>query len=67
MYEYGIHGLGMLFKWFFGLLLIGIVVYFASGKRGRKAPSAKEILDRRYADGEIDTLEYKKRLKELQS
>lgn len=62
MYDYGIHGWGMGFFW---LIPIGVLLAFAYIFNGKKSPSAKEILDRRYANGEIDTKEYRERLKEL--
>lgn len=64
MYDYGMHGWGMGFFW---LISIGVLLAFAYIFNGKKGPSAKEILDRRYAKGEIDTKEYRERLKELGS
>ena len=65
MYGFEGHGFGMVFSWLFVLLSIAFVVYYASNRKGYS--SAKEILDQRYADGEIDTEEYQKRLKTLES
>lgn len=62
---YGWHGWGMGFSW---LILLGIVivaVYFFKDERHRSM-SAKEILDKRYAKGEIDSDEYLERLKTLE-
>lgn len=57
---------------FMGLLwivLLGVVVWvvigMARGGRGQDAPTAREILDRRYARGEIDADEYKRRRDDL--
>ena len=64
MYTYGMHGWGMFFGWLIPIGLLLMLVYFFNEKRGS---SAKDILDRRYAKGEIDTKEYRERLKELSS
>lgn len=61
---YGMHGWGMGFMWFFPIGVLLIFVYLFNGKRGS---SAKDILDQRYAKGEIDIKEYRERLKELSS
>jgi len=58
------HGWGMGFgMWFTLILFIVIVFYFlkASTKNEEKKSSAQDILDRRYANGEIDTKEYEER------
>lgn len=62
MYDYGMHGWAMALGWLIPVGLIAIFFYLANG---RKTYSVKEILDRRYAKGEIDTKEYRERLKEL--
>lgn len=62
MYGYGMHGWGMFFGWLIPVGLLFILVYLFNDKRGS---SAKDILDRRYAKGEIDTKEYRERLREL--
>ena len=62
MTDYGMHGWAMGFFW---LVPIGLFLIFAYLFRGRPSPSAREILDRRYAKGDIDTKEYRERLKEL--
>lgn len=63
MFDYGLmHGWGMGFGWLITIGLIVLVVYAVNGK---KTSSAKDILDRRYAKGEIDTNEYRERLREL--
>lgn len=57
--------------WFWGLLLIVVLVLFVkylagngnTGASGSK--SAREILDERYANGEIDQAEYEERKKNL--
>ncbi|MCO4844539.1 MAG: SHOCT domain-containing protein [Sulfurovum sp.] len=53
-------GFGM---WFVPILLVIIVIYFLkeNTKGEEKHSSAQDILDRRYANGEIDTEEYEER------
>ncbi|WP_294892793.1 MULTISPECIES: SHOCT domain-containing protein [unclassified Sulfuricurvum] len=63
MVDYGMHGWGMGFFWLIPIGLFLVFVYLFKGNK--QAPSAREILDRRYAKGEIDTKEYRERLKEL--
>ena len=58
------HGYGMGFGWIVPLLLVGLVFYFLNIKR-EDQPSAKEILDKRYASGEIDKKEYEEKSQEL--
>ncbi len=58
------HGWGMGFgMWFIPLLLIIILIYFLKDntKGEGKDSSAQDILDKRYASGEIDTEEYKEK------
>ncbi|GIT97575.1 SHOCT domain-containing protein [Sulfurovum sp. TSL1] len=58
------HGWGMGFgMWFLPVLLIIIVIYFLkdNSKNEEKHSSAQDILDKRYAGGEIDTEEYKEK------
>lgn len=62
MYYYGMHGWGMVFGWLVPIIAVLLFFYFY---KARQSPSAKEILDCRYAKGEIDTKEYRERLKEL--
>lgn len=55
------HGYGMGFgMWFIPILLVLIVIYFLkeNSKSEGKGSSAQDILDKRYANGEIDTAEY---------
>lgn len=58
------HGWGMGFgMWFIPILLVIIVIYILkdnnSGKG--KTSSAQDILDKRYANGEIETQEYEEK------
>lgn len=49
-----------------GVVLAGVLLSTASGKPPERTPqSPEDILGRRYARGEIDTEEYKRRLFEL--
>ncbi len=65
---------GGLFMWLFWLLLIVIIVAVARalvGNRSATGPAAGgsplEILQKRYARGEIDEQEFKRRRRELKS
>lgn len=65
---FGIPGLGMILFW--GLLILGIVwlVRTFSGKGAAtesRDHSAREILDERFARGEIDEEEYGRKRKQL--
>ena len=64
MYGFEGHGFTMIFRWLFVFFLIGMVFYYATNIQ-KESPSAKEILDKKYADGKIDTEEYHKRLEVL--
>ena len=66
MYDYGMHGFGMGFSWLILLLLIVAFVYFVNGKN-KDNDSARDILDKRYANGEIDEQEYKTRKENLEA
>ena len=75
--------MGMAWMWFFWpLLLVAVVILLAlstrshgvSGRRGdgapsntNRRPSARDILDRRYASGELSTEEYRERLAALRN
>lgn len=61
MNGYGMHGwgFGMGLGWIIPLLLIGVLLYYISSNK-KEGLSAKDILDKRYAKGEIDEQEYKK-------
>jgi len=56
------HGWGMGFgMWFIPILLIIIVIYLLKENSKDKSTSAQDILDKRYANGEIDTQEYEEK------
>jgi putative membrane protein len=58
------HGWGMGFGWLIPLLIIGIIYYlFKDNKKERS--SAQDILDKRYANGDIDKKEYDEKSKHL--
>ena len=64
----GHHGWGMGFgMWFILILFLFIIVYVLKEmtKSQEKHTSAQDILDRRYANGEIDTEEYEEKSKTL--
>jgi putative membrane protein len=65
MNGYGMHGwgFGMGLGWLIPLLLIVVLVYYINSNKNSKKEglSAKEILDQRYANGEIDEQEYKRK------
>ncbi|MDH4944174.1 SHOCT domain-containing protein [Sulfurimonas sp. C5] len=63
---YGMHGWGMGFGWLIFLLIIVAVIYFMRNDKIESKPSAKDILDQRYAAGEIDTEEYLERKKHIE-
>ena len=58
------HGWGMGFGMWFTLILLILIVFYVlkeSTKSQEKHTSAQDILDRRYANGEIDTKEYEEK------
>lgn len=58
--------LGMVLFWGLPILLIVLLVrYFARKHEGKREPSAMEIIQARYARGEIDREEYLKRRADL--
>jgi len=58
--EYFSHGWGMGFGWLIPLLILALIIYMIQGDK-KSSSSAQEILDRRFANGEIDEKEYKER------
>ena len=58
------HGWGMGFGWLIPLFLIAIIFYLLQGKKKEKS-DAQEILDKRYANGGIDTKEYNEKSTQL--
>ncbi|MDD5160765.1 MAG: SHOCT domain-containing protein [Sulfuricurvum sp.] len=55
MNEYSIHEMG--FGWLIVLLVIILILYVINNNKEEQ--SAQDILDKRYANGEIDDTEYK--------
>ena len=58
------HGWGMGFAMWFPLILLVLLVFYflkETNKGEEKHSSAQDILDKRYANGEIDTKEYKEK------
>ncbi|MDD3592477.1 MAG: SHOCT domain-containing protein [Sulfurovum sp.] len=64
MFGYG-HCMGMGGWWLIAIILLIILFYFIKERQRSDTPSAQEILDRRYANGEIDQEEYEERSKNL--
>lgn len=62
-YNEGYHMMGG-FSWIFLILLVIVLVYLFNNKSSKK--SARDILDERYAKGEIDLEEYNERKKNLE-
>lgn len=66
-FGHGIPGLGMILFW---VVIIGLIVFFARALMQRPGDvssrkSAREILDERYARGEIDRDEYEEKKRTL--
>lgn len=59
------HGFGMVVWWLIPLLIIGLLFYLFQNKNNNKS-SAQDLLDRRYANGEIDEEEYRKKSQDIQ-
>lgn len=64
MYDMGLHGFGMMLGWLIPVALVIFVLYFFQGRD--KEPSAREILDKRYANGELTDQEYKTKREALE-
>jgi putative membrane protein len=66
MFEHGMNGwgFGMGFGWIIPLLFIFALFYFINSNNNSDKESAQDILDKKYANGEIDEEEYKRK-KEL--
>ena len=62
--DYFNHGWGMGFGWLIPLLIIGILYYLFQDKKSGRS-SAQDILDKRYANGDIDKKEYDEKSKHL--
>lgn len=65
MYDYSMSGFGMGLGWLIPLLFIAALVYFIAGNK-KENSSAKDILDKRYANGEIDEQEYNIKKKHIE-
>ena len=69
-FGFGIPGLGMILVWgLIILLIVWVVRLFTAGKggteKGETEKSARQILDERFARGEIDREEYEQRKRTL--
>jgi putative membrane protein len=63
----GLGGLGMLLFWAVFIIAIALLLRLIGDRNGRKKSAALDILDERYARGEIDREEYLKRRADLES
>jgi len=64
-FGFGIPGLGMILVWG---LIIGLIVWLVrsfTGARPNDGKSARQILEERYARGEIDRDEYEQKRRDL--
>ena len=64
-FGFGIPGLGMILVWGVIILLVVWLVRSFSGDRGPSEKSARQILDERFAKGEIDREEYEQKKQTL--
>ena len=56
------HGWGMGFSVWCILIVVGFILfYFLKGHTNKEYSSVQDILDRRYANGEINTKEYEEK------
>jgi putative membrane protein len=59
-------GFGMGFGWLIPLLfIVALFYFFTDNRKSSDRESAREILDRKYANGEIDEDEYKRKKEHL--
>ncbi len=71
MYDGHMFGFGGIFMWLFWILLIAVIIWAAKAVLGAnggpkdKTKSALDILQERYARGEIDKVEYEQKRKDL--
>ncbi len=69
MYDWHVFGGGIM--WLFWIVILGLLVWFVvalsrrPGGPGEDRKSAREILDERYARGEIDREEYEQKRTDL--
>jgi putative membrane protein len=66
MMQYFTHGWGMGFGWIVPIAIIALLFYLFSDRQRLRSSSAQEILDKRFANGEIDEAEYKEKSRLLQ-
>ena len=62
------YGFGIGFWWFFPLLFVAVLIYFFANtakRSDREGNRALDILDERFAKGEIDQQEYDRRRDKL--
>ena len=62
----GLGGLGMILVWIVPLVLLVLLFRrYSGGREDRQGKTALEILEERYARGDIDQAEYQKRRADL--
>ncbi|MFT7879190.1 MAG: hypothetical protein ABXS91_02245 [Sulfurimonas sp.] len=66
MLGYG-HCMGMGGWWLIVIIVLIIFFYFLKERQKSDTPSAQEILDRRYANGEIDQEVYEEKSNQLKN
>ena len=66
MFGYG-HCMGMGGWWLIVIILLIVLFYLLKEKQKNSTSSAQEILDKRYANGEIDKEEYEERSNHLKN
>jgi putative membrane protein len=65
-FEHGAMGWGMIFVWLVPIVLLALVIlYGVRGRNGNRDRSPLDILEERYARGEIDQEEFRKRRADL--
>jgi putative membrane protein len=64
-FGFGIPGIGMILVWGLIILVVVWVVRALMGSREGDGKSARQILDERFARGEIDRREYEDRKRDL--
>jgi putative membrane protein len=71
-HDMGDFGWGMGFGWilmilFWALVILGVVGLFkwSTGRSGTRSKTAREVLQERYARGEIDQQEYQEKMLDL--
>jgi putative membrane protein len=64
MFDIGMHGFGVFVGWLLPFIVIVFAFYLFINRDSE--PSARDVLDMRYANGEIDDAEYKTKREALE-